>query len=265
MTRPHLQLADASVRFGERLIFQDLDLTIRAGEVLTVLGPNGRGKTTLVKTLVGALTLTAGRREQTGMIGYVPQASPPTFDFTVRDMVLMGRARHLGVFGSPGTTDFALADKAMDRLGIGWLARRGVATLSGGERQLVMIAQALAGACDLLILDEPASALDLKNQTILFSILQRLAHEDGLAIAFTTHVPGHALDVADQVLLLHETNRQHGPVAEIVSDVSLSALYGTDVKVLRDRVGDVDVAAAVALPVQSPGRSHSLDKAGQII
>ncbi|MEO0382714.1 MAG: ABC transporter ATP-binding protein [Pseudomonadota bacterium] len=246
-----LSLCDASVRFDKRVIFDGLDISVFPGEVLAILGPNGRGKTTLIRSLVGTLTLTAGSRHVSGTLGYVPQSNAPTFDFTVRDMVLMGRARHIGVLGSPGRQDFARADSALDRLGIGALAQRGVASLSGGERQLVMVAQALAGECDCLILDEPASALDLKNQAMLFDVLASLAHDDGLGIAFTTHVPGHALEAADRALLLMETKRQNGPVSEVITHDNLTALYGTQVRVLREQCGERALAAAVAVPARS--------------
>ncbi|MGD1886899.1 MAG: ABC transporter ATP-binding protein [Cohaesibacteraceae bacterium] len=246
-----LSLAGAGVQFAGKPIFVDLDLEIHSGEVLAVLGPNGRGKTTLIRTLVGTLQLSSGERQVLGTIGYVPQSNAPTFDFTVRDMVLMGRARHIGVFGSPGRQDFSRADLALERLGIADLANRGVVSLSGGERQLVMVAQALAGECDCLILDEPASALDLKNQAMLFDVLADLAHVDGLGVAFTTHVPGHALEAADRALLLMETDRKDGPVADIISHESLTALYGTEVRVLREQRGASSLAAAVAVPARS--------------
>lgn len=243
-----LSLRQAGVRFDTRTIFESLDVHVCNREVLAILGPNGRGKTTLIRALVGTLALSSGSRHVRGKIGYVPQSSAPTFDFTVRDMVLMGRARHIGVFGAPGKADFGHADAALDRLGVAHLAMRGVASLSGGERQMVMVAQALAGECDCLILDEPASALDLKNQAMLFSILRDLAHSDGLGIAFTTHVPGHALEAADRALLLMEEQRQEGAVAEVISHETLTVLYGTQVRVLREEHAGQRLAAAVAVP-----------------
>lgn len=245
---PSLTIESATASYGTNTVFRGLDLTVRAGEMLAILGPNGRGKTTLLKALVGSLRLSAGERHLDGTIGYVPQAAMPTFDYPVRDMVLMGRARHVRFFGTPGAADHAAADAAIDRLGLAHLAERGVTTLSGGERQLVMIARALAGNSDILILDEPASALDLKNQRVLFDIIAGLAHEDGLAVVFTTHVPGHALAVADKALLMHsDDGAQIGSVETIVSDVALSRLYETPVRVLAEGEGRGRIAAAVAL------------------
>ena len=257
-TETGISLQDAMLRYGRRTILRDLSLSVRGGEVLAILGPNGRGKTTLVKALVGSLALTAGTRRAAGTIGYVPQSVAPAFDYTVRDSVTMGRAGRIGLFSSPRRQDFAAADAALERLGLAALAARPLTTLSGGERQLVTVARALAGECRILILDEPASALDLKNQKRLFDTVRDLARRDGLAVAFTTHVPGHAFDAADSVLLLHGAAAfEAGPVADILNDASLSRLYDTPVRVVTDGAGPSRIAAAVAVGEAWPrGEAH---------
>lgn len=245
----YVALRSARIAPGGREVARDVNFELSASSVLAILGPNGRGKTTLIKALVGTLPLAAGTRQVRGAIGYVPQGAGVGFDYRVREVVVMGRARHLGLFQSPGRDDYAAADAALDKVEMAHLAERTITTLSGGERQLVMVARALAGACDLLILDEPASALDLKNQHRLFEILGTLAHQDGLAIAFSTHVPGHAFAAADQALLLYsESRRVLGPASEVLSEAALSELYDTPVRVLEQTEPGAVLRAAVAAP-----------------
>lgn len=245
----YVALHGARIAPGGHEVARDVDFELSAGSVLAILGPNGRGKTTLIKALVGTLPLAAGTRQVRGAIGYVPQGAGVGFDYKVREVVVMGRARHLGLFQSPGRDDYAAADAALEKVEMAHLAERTITTLSGGERQLVMVARALAGACDLLILDEPASALDLKNQHRLFEILGTLAHDDGLAIAFSTHVPGHAFAAADQALLLYsELRRVLGPASEVLTEAALSELYDTPVRVLEQAEPGTVLRAAVAAP-----------------
>lgn len=250
MPDAYLSLNNATIAPSGHEVARGVDLELTPGKVLAILGPNGRGKTTLIKALVGLMPLAKGSRELRGAIGYVPQGAGVGFDYKVREVVVMGRARRLGLFRSPGLADYAAAEAALERVGMARLADRTVTTLSGGERQLVIVARALAGACDLLLLDEPASALDLKNQRRLFDILTTLAHDDGLAVAFSTHVPGHAFEAADQALLLYSAERRTlGPVADVLSEAALSDLYGTSVRVLSQTEPGAVLRAAVAMPM----------------
>lgn len=247
-----LSLTGATIAPGGCQVACGVDLELSMGQVLAILGPNGRGKTTLIKALVGLLPLAAGARELRGSIGYVPQGASVGFDYKVREVVVMGRARRLGLFRSPGRADYAVAEAALERVGMAHLVDRTVTTLSGGERQLVMVARALARACDILILDEPASALDLKNQRRLFDILATLAHDDGLAVAFSTHVPGHAFEAADEALLLYSAERRVlGPVGYVLSEAALSDLYETPVRVLEQAESSAVLRAAVAVPTEA--------------
>lgn len=252
MADGHLSLKGATIAPGGNEVARRVDLELSAGQVLAILGPNGRGKTTLLKALVGILPLASGTRERKGAIGYVPQGAGAGFDYKVREMVVMGRARRLGLFRNPGRADYAAAEAALDRVGMAHLVDRTVTTLSGGERQLVMVARALAGDCDILILDEPASALDLKNQRRLFDSLATLAHDDGLAIAFSTHVPGHAFEAADQALLLYSSDRRVlGQTTRVLDEAALSELYETRVRVLELAESGTVLRAAVATPAEA--------------
>ena len=232
------------LRFGYpgHTVGQGLSLALRAGEVVALLGPNGGGKTTLLKTLLGLLPAQGGEvrldgrsltawalPERARRVGYVPQGQASTFGYSARQMVLMGRTAHLGLIARPGARDQAVADQALRRLGIDHLADRSVHRMSGGERQLVLIARALAQEPRAVLLDEPTASLDFGNQGLVMCAIRALAGE-GLGVLFTTHDPNQARRCADTALLLREgCVLAAGPVAQVVNAANLRALYGADV------------------------------------
>jgi len=212
-------------------IFQNYSASVSRGSVFALLGPNGCGKTTLLKILLGALRPAAGRVSTNGRIGFVPQLFQVSFDYTVLNMVVMGRARHVGLFSQPSRQDESAALEALDRFGLADFAQRPFHSLSGGQRQLVVFARALVAEADILVLDEPTSALDLKNQELILDWIARLPSQQGLTVIFTTHHPHHALAVADQALLmLGEHGYVCGPAGEVLSEANLHRLYGVPLK-----------------------------------
>lgn len=216
---------------GRRWLFRDYTLAAQPGEVVAFLGPNGRGKTTLLKAMLGLQPLREGRARIAGVAGYVPQFTMAVFPYRVMDMVLMGRARHVGLLASPGAEDRAIARRALDTVGMGAYADRRFDELSGGERQMVVVARALASECTTLVLDEPTSALDFRNQSEILGIMRRLADRDGLGVVFTTHFPQHALHVADKALLMYGgADHLFGPAGEVLSEAHLSRLYDLPVR-----------------------------------
>ena len=224
----------AGFRFDDRWIYRSVSFKAEPGDMVAILGPNGRGKTTLLKAIVGILKPEEGTVRVEGRIGYVPQRAEVAFAYKAIDMVVMGRSRQVGMFRSPTQEDFRRARAALDQLGLGSYAERSFDCLSGGERQLVLIARALASDCDLLVLDEPASALDFRNQDVILSTLRRVASENHLTVLLTTHFPQHAMHLANKVLLMHSVDRHlWGQASEMLTERHLETLYGLPIRTVH--------------------------------
>jgi iron complex transport system ATP-binding protein len=229
-----------------RRVGSDVSLALEAGEVLCLLGPNGSGKTTLFKTLLGLLPVQGGqvlmdgvdlrvkkRDEVARLVSYVPQAHAAFFPFTVEEVVLMGRTAHLGVFSSPSRGDREMAMTAIERMRLGHLADAVYTRISGGERQLTLIARALAQDARVIVMDEPTANLDFGNQVRVLEHIQSLA-QSGIGVLLSTHDPDQAFLCADRVAMLHEGRlaRLGAPEATITAD-SLKEIYGVEVVVVR--------------------------------
>lgn len=218
---------------------------LEQGEVLCLLGPNGGGKTTLFKTILGLLPPQAGRvlidgddvahwprRRLAQVMAYVPQAHAAFFPFTVRDVVLMGRTSRIGLFATPSRHDADAAERALETLRIAALADRVYTQISGGERQLTLIARALAQEPRLLVMDEPTASLDFGNQVRVLDQVRALARA-GIGIVLSTHDPDHAFLCADRVALLHDgAVVRLGPPETEITPETLRLLYGVDVAVI---------------------------------
>jgi iron complex transport system ATP-binding protein len=244
-----IEIIDAGHWFQpERWLFRHLSFALQPSRITAILGPNGCGKTTLLRAVIGALTLREGRITARSTVGFVPQAVAADQSYTAADMVLLGRSRYLGRFSSPGRRDKERADACLDEVGLSALAGRRYDQLSGGQRQLVLLARALATDCGVLVLDEPASALDLANQGVVLRLLVELARSRELAVLFTTHHPEHALGIAEQTLLmLRDGTHIHGGSSDVLTEANLSRMYGVPIRRIDFNAGQEQTTAIVPL------------------
>ena len=243
-----VQNGSFSYRPGGRQILNGLNLQVQSGQLLAILGPNGAGKTTLLRCVMGFLRWTGGESLLDGVplrtiaprllwrrLAYVPQARGRATASTVEQTVLLGRASRVNALASPGREDYRRANESLERLGLTALRSRRCDELSGGELQMVLIARALASEPECIILDEPESNLDFKNQLVVLQTLEAL-RRDGMACIFNTHYPDHALRYADRALLLDKTGAcRFGSAAEVVTEQSIASAFG-----VRSLIGQVE-------------------------
>lgn len=248
-----IRIENISFSYPSNPVLDCVSLDIRDGEILSILGPNGSGKSTLLRLITrillpdqGSIFLEGrplasfGRRELARMIGYVPQEVPWLFPFTVMEVVLMGRAPHLGRLGFESERDVAVCRAIMDMTDISSLADKPITAISGGERQRVLIARALAQEPSALLLDEPNAHLDLSHQLEVLQTLRRLNRDRKLTIAFVSHDLNLAAGFSDRILFLSAkgaggaTIAAAGPPAEVLTSETIREVFGVPVSVDRD-------------------------------
>ena len=246
-----LTVKNAACGYDGKAIINNVSLTLRQGEIVCILGPNGIGKTTIFRSVLGFLKLIEGeitldgkprdelsQKEFSQIVGYVPQVHEPPFPYSVPDVVVMGRSSHLKAFESPGLHEYRIADRVMEMLGISYLREKTYTQISGGERQMVLVARALAQNPKLLVMDEPTANLDFGNQIHVLECIKRLSGS-GLGVLMTTHSPDHAFLCCDRVILLTKDKEiLEGPVDEIVTEANLRRAYGVEVKIAETRGHD---------------------------
>ena len=242
--------------YGKRKIIKKINLRFNQGEVVSLLGPNGSGKTTLLKIMLGFLQPATGKvsfegRSLAGIprkllarqLAYVPQVHRDSFTYAVEDVVLMGRMPHHSFFSTYSCKDHLIATDAMERLGILKLRGRSYTEISGGERQLTLIARSLAQGAQVFIMDEPVNGLDYGNQMRLLYSIKELTQE-GFTFIITTHFPDHALLTADRAILLKDgAVLADGRPQQTITRESIFALYRIDVDVVS-----VDGGGRVCMP-----------------
>jgi len=241
-----LEVKDLSFKYhNNRLIFHDVNFNIDSGEILSILGPNGSGKSTLLncianlyKPLSGEILLNGGPilkmnlRHIAQIIGYVPQTHIPAYAFTVREFTVMGRTPYIGAFKMPSRTDYKIADRALEQLGVSHLKNKAYTEISGGERQLVLIARVITQQPKIILLDEPTAHLDYGNQHRTVQLIRQLADE-GYALIMTTHNPEHAIILNGKVAILNRKGMLGiGQSVETINSNTLSDLYGLSIKTI---------------------------------
>lgn len=249
-----MEVKNLSFSYGERQVLKDVSFSAEYGQILSVLGPNGVGKSTLFRCMLGLMKPQNGEvlmdgtsvqamnaRELSRRVAYIPQSHNPVFNYSVLDMVLMGTTAQMGGFSSPGRVQVDQAKETLERLGIGELAGRGYGNLSGGERQLVLIARAMVQNAKIMIMDEPSSSLDYGNRHRVMETVRELGR-DGYGIVQSTHDPDQAYLYSDKILALYDGKvLAFGTPEETIQNEVISKLYGVDVEVCSLREDSVRV------------------------
>ncbi|EDO9793964.1 ATP-binding cassette domain-containing protein [Campylobacter fetus] len=235
-----LNVNNISFSYADDLILNRVSFDILKGETVSILGKNGIGKSTLLKILLSLQSYSSGEifidgvnirsinlKHRARFLGYVPQAENSTFAFLVKDIILMGRNAHLGLFQRPSKYDLDYVLEAADIVGITNLLSKNIYELSGGEKQLVLIARALCLFPKLLIMDEPISYLDVFHQNKILSLINLLNTKYNISVLFTSHYPDHTLAISHKTLLLNGANGAiFGESKDILTDINLKNLFG---------------------------------------
>ncbi len=244
------------------MLLKQIRLEAGEGQMIAVLGPNGVGKTTLLRCMLGLLPWKEGQTVLNGteikdipkrsfwqQVSYVPQAKTAAAAYTVEEMLLLGRASHIAPFAAPAKADLMIVQDVMERLHITALRRKRCNAISGGELQMALIGRALVAGAGILVLDEPESNLDFRNQLIVLETLKELAQE-GRTIIFNTHYPAHALQHADQALLLKaDGSSRFGTVEEVITEDTIREAFGVHsvIRTIESERGIVRDVVPVAL------------------
>ena len=253
---------------GGPQILNNINIEAGPGEVIAVLGPNGAGKTTLLRCMMDMLHWQSGRSLLDGedihsipasklwrRMAYVPQARSAAASYTAFQTVLIGRSSRIGAFSAPSGEDMKIAERVMERLGIAHLADKPCHAISGGELQMVLIARAMAAEPDVLVLDEPESNLDFKNQLIVLDAMTGLAAE-GVACIFNTHYPSHALQRADKSLMLSKEGWSlFGDTTSVVTEDNIRRVFGVEAL-----IGEVETPQSIMKNVVAVGLSGDGDE-----
>ena len=244
----------------ERTVLNNISVSFAPDTITSVLGPNGSGKTTMLKILLGLIQPLAGQvlidgtdlqtiplKERAKLMAYVPQKHNAVFDYKVIDVVAMGRVAYSNIFSTTSKNDTQIAMECLERMGIAHLSEKPYTKISGGEQQMVLIARALAQQAKIIILDEPVTGLDYGNQIKLLKILKELASEGKTCIK-TTHYPEHALWTSGRAVFMRNGHiLAEGLTTDVVTSENLNAIYDTEIAVINRPISETTVSTCVPL------------------
>ncbi|KHE91102.1 MAG: metal ABC transporter ATP-binding protein [Candidatus Scalindua rubra] len=244
-----IKFSNVQLGYGRRSVLNDLNFEIQKGDFFGIVGPNGAGKTTLLKAILGLLKPIKGKihflnngRGHKKNIGYVPQHASvdELFPVTVLDMVLMGRYAKMGIFKRPKSNDYSIAEKMMKNVGMENLAKRNYRELSGGQKQRTLIARAMAGEPNILILDEPVEGMDVQGEIVIMELIKILHAEYALTVILVCHDLNIIANYVKTLSIIHNNTLKLGPVESILNEETMANVYGTQVKIV-----DIDGQKAI--------------------
>lgn len=255
------EVKSGSFGYGSKMILNNINFKVQEGEILSILGSNGVGKTTLLKCMMGFLKWKSGSSFLNGeeiknikpkdlwqTIAYVPQAKGVAFSYSALDMVTMGRNTRLGSFQQPSKEDVEIASEAMKEVGIWYLKDKLCTQVSGGELQMILIARALTISPKMLILDEPESNLDFKNQLIILDTIKTLSQEKKISAIVNTHYPEHALQLSNQTLMLNRDGSNfYGNTEQVMNEENMKITFGVDVHIQNINLKNKEYKAVIPL------------------
>lgn len=253
-----LEVKNGCFSYGSHSVLNNINLTVEARDAVAVLGRNGIGKTTLLKCIMGMLDWKSGCATLDGVdirtiphkqlwrdVAYVPQAKN-AFDYPVREMIVMGRSSHIKTFGKPSKADYEAADAIIERLNIKEIAHKSCTQISGGQLQLVLIGRALAGGPKILIMDEPESNLDYRNQLQVLNLVSEISKT--AACILNTHYPDHALRYANKAFVLLPDGRGiMGDAREVITEPNLRAAFHIGVHIGEETIGGAEYPYIIPL------------------
>lgn len=252
-----LKIEKASFQYGKTTIFQNINFELDRGNMFCLFGPNGCGKSTLIECILGYLKLSQGRillnnqsihtyrpAERAQQIGYVPQGHTKNFPYTVKDIVLMGRAAYTGTFSAPSKEDMEIAESAIETLGLASIRDKPYTQLSGGQTQLVMLARALAQETSIILMDEPTAHLDFRHELIILETIVKLMKEKNISVVMATHFPNHAFYFENSgipttvALMNHQAFEYVGSPAEVLTEANMLHTFKIHAKLMTAKTPD---------------------------